>query len=186
MKCPNCGKKILKDAAHQFCIHCGYLDDGKQIHTRDEKRRLSDLEIYLGDDFDKIYRNDTSLACFLLGPFYFCYRHYLLLGVLSFLGEILFWRFWLWCFPRYSFLSFIFAFFMSRVFFMTVSNMIYLRLCERKIKRIKKKYGDNYLDELRKFNGKSGSILSVILGIGVFFLSIFFALLYVLNKNGLI
>lgn len=186
MHCPNCGRKIYKDTEHQFCIHCGYLDDGKQIRKRDEKRRLSDMEIYLGDDFDKIYRNDTSLSCFFLGPFYFCYRHYLVLGIVLFLGEVLFWRFWIWCFPRYSLLSFVVAFFISRVFFMTVSNMIYLWLCERKIKRIKKKYGKDYLDQLREFNGKASSVFGAIIGIGVVFLSIFFALLYVWKKNGLI
>ena len=53
MKCPNCGKDMLKSNNHVFCSHCGYLDDGKQIHGYQDTQ-ASDLEIYLGNDYDDI------------------------------------------------------------------------------------------------------------------------------------
>ena len=53
MKCPKCGMNMSKDSQHIFCTHCGYLDDGKQIHGYEEKK-ASDLEIYLGKNFDKM------------------------------------------------------------------------------------------------------------------------------------
>ena len=43
MKCPSCGKDMLKSNSHVFCPHCGYLDDGKQIHGYEE-HQASDLE----------------------------------------------------------------------------------------------------------------------------------------------
>ena len=44
MKCPRCGKNMLKANYHVFCSHCGYLDNGKQIYGYEEKQ-ASDLEI---------------------------------------------------------------------------------------------------------------------------------------------
>ena len=32
MKCPRCGNNMSKDSEHTFCTHCGYLDNGEQIH----------------------------------------------------------------------------------------------------------------------------------------------------------
>lgn len=68
MICPKCGKKMTKDHIHTFCTHCGYLDDGKQIHGYTEEQ-ASDLEIYLGKDFDKIWRNENWFTSLILGPF---------------------------------------------------------------------------------------------------------------------
>ena len=72
MKCPRCGKNMLKANHHVFCSHCGYLDNGKQIHGYEEKQ-ASDLEIYLGNDYDTIVRNNNPKSCFCLGLFIYGY-----------------------------------------------------------------------------------------------------------------
>lgn len=76
MKCPRCGKDMFKSSSHVFCSHCGYLDDGKQIRGYTEEQ-ASDLEIYLGNDYDSIVRNNNAKSCFFLGPLYFLVRGFL-------------------------------------------------------------------------------------------------------------
>ena len=90
MKCPRCGKNMLKANHHVFCSHCGYLDNGKQIHGYEEKQ-ASDLEIYLGNDYDTIVRNNNPKSCFLFGPLYLWIRGFLILCFLLQVLEIYIW-----------------------------------------------------------------------------------------------
>ena len=78
MRCPRCGKDMSTSKSHVFCTHCGYLDNGEQIHGYEEYQ-ASDLEIYLGNDYDSIVRNNNAKSCFFLGPLYFLVRGFLLL-----------------------------------------------------------------------------------------------------------
>ena len=90
MECPRCGKDMLKSNNHVFCSHCGYLDNGEQIHGYEEKQ-ASDLEIYLGSEYDTIVRNSNSKSCFLLGPLYFWIRGFVFLGFFLQILEIYIW-----------------------------------------------------------------------------------------------
>ena len=78
MKCPKCGKKMTKD----FCMFCGYMLNGNYIHKTNYK--VNDLAKALGDDYDKVIRNENKFLIFFLGPLYFAYRNYFFLGASRF------------------------------------------------------------------------------------------------------
>ena len=78
MICPNCGKKSNNN---DFCMFCGYLINGSFIDKSDTKVK-DDLELFLGDDYLTITRNDNYIITFTLGPLYFCYKKKFLLGFL--------------------------------------------------------------------------------------------------------
>lgn len=110
-----------------------------------------DLEKALGNDYDKIIRNENISFIFFIGPLYFAYRNYFFLGLLlEFIniGSYLF-----FCRNMYIILGnlpvlysyvFLFSYFvLNKLFWMMVCNPIYTFIINRKIKKIKKKYGNN-------------------------------------------
>ena len=84
-KCPNCGKKLTRD----FCMHCGYMTSGIFIDVKKPKK-ITDIEVYLDNRYDKMNRNKNSFVPFFLGPLYFCYNKFLLAGLLAMLFDFLF------------------------------------------------------------------------------------------------
>ena len=148
MRCPVCGKNMTKTRSHVFCSHCGYLDDGKQIHGYKD-RKASDIEIYLGDEFNKIWRNENWPVSFLLGPLYLCTRGFVITGLLLIPVELWFWDFVGYSFDNFSILLRPLAFVISRMFFAGINNMICIYYYQKRIDRIKKKHPNNYLEILR-------------------------------------
>lgn len=152
MKCPKCGKKMTKD----FCMFCGYMLNGNYIHKTNYK--VNDLAKALGDDYDKVIRNENKFLIFFLGPLYFAYRNYFFLGaILEFLdlvsyffamrgivvmlGQIL---------SNYFLYLFLFFYFiLNKLFWIIFCNPIYKFLINRKIDKIKKQYGKNKDDYIR-------------------------------------
>lgn len=169
MNCPKCGKLLMKDSQHTFCPHCGYLDDGKQIHGYEE-HQASDLEIYLGKDFDKFWRNENWFTSFILGPLYLCYRGFVLLGLVLMPIEWLFWDVMFHSFYNFRFYLLGIAILISRLFFSAVNNMICIYFYKRQIQKIKKKYPNTYLEELRKRNGHFNNYMSLFLAVLLFIL----------------
>ena len=169
MKCPKCGKLMSKSQTHTFCTHCGYLDDGKQIHGYVEES-ASDLEIYLGKDFEKIWRNTNWLTNLILGPLYLCYRGFVLLGLLLMPLEWLFWSMMFGSFYHFRYVLLVIAILISRTFFMTANNMICIYFYNKRIQKIKNKYPDTYLEKLRKNNGHVNNYMSLFLAVLLFVL----------------
>lgn len=140
-----------KDSKYNFCISCGYIDNGNIISKKQSE--IKDIEIYLGKDYDKINRNEAYLLNFILGPLYFCYKKYFLLGII--LVPIDLFLYYLLStlittlIPIPYIVTIIFSFFFIRIIYMSISNMIYLKLCHRKIKKIKKNNKDNYIAIIR-------------------------------------
>lgn len=148
MKCPACGKNMSKTNNHVFCSHCGYLDDGKQIHSYKDIK-ASDLEIYLGDEYNKIYRNENFIASLILGPLYLVYRGFLLIGLLFVPVEIFIWKIIGNSFSTFSSVLYPLAFIITRLFFMATNNMMCIYFYQKKIDKIKKENPNNYLEILR-------------------------------------
>lgn len=179
MKCPRCGKDMFKSSSHVFCSHCGYLDDGKQIRGYTEEQ-ASDLEIYLGNDYDSIVRNNNAKSCFFLGPLYFLVRGFLFLGTFLQVLEIYIW-YLIVQFGENIFLLFL-GILVTRTIAMIAYNPLCLFLYQLKIKYIKKKYPSSYLTQLRKENRNSVSgpgiilLLFVIIGIIICFYILYSAM----------
>ena len=169
MKCPRCGNNMSKDCEHTFCTHCGYLDNGEQIHGYEEKQ-ASDLEIYLGKDFNKFWRNENCFTSFILGPLYLCYRGFILLGLLLMPLEWFFWAMMFGSFYHFRYVLLVIAILISRTIFMAVNNMICIYFYKRQIKVIKQKYPNTYLEELRKRNGHFNKYMSLFLAVLLFVL----------------
>lgn len=175
MKCPMCGKPLMKDVQHTFCPYCGYLDDG-EIIQKYKGNKASDLEIYLGNDYDKIVRNNTFFPSLVLGPLYFCFRGFLLLGLIFQALEIGFWILLsrLGKFGMTANLLLLVAVCISRTFCLIFNNSICIFLYRRQIKKIKKKYPTHYLDKLRAFHSHTVSYVGVFLILFLFLFIVFF------------
>ena len=154
MKCPKCGKPMTK----AFCLYCGYMENGNTITKTEKNPSATDIEIYLGDRFDTICHNENTFLIFFLGPFYFCFNRLLFLGVFCAIIDILFYFFCITTFDL-SIFKFLLLFIMVRVFYMTCSNMIYMKIYSKKIEKIKLKNPINLLILLAK-NPRSSSKLS--------------------------
>lgn len=155
MICPNCGFE-MKDS---FCIHCGYMSNGNYISSHESNSNVSDLEIYLGDKYNKYLYNENSLFTFLLGHLYFGYHSFVFIGVLAFYIEFL-------CY--YFFLSFsnkltVVLCIIFRIIYASCSNMICLKLYQKRVDKIKRKDPSNYKKKLQDKNGKTTSILEMII-----------------------
>lgn len=168
MKCPRCGKLMTRDSQHIFCTHCGYLDDGKQIYGQ-ANNLASDLEIFLGKDYDNIVSNNNYKQVFWLGPFYLFVKGFLLIGFLIQILEIYLW------YLIVDFFGIIYFIFIGFIFTRAISVVAYNPLClvlyHIKLKFIKRKNPTTYLEKLRKSNHNTFS------GLGVF---IFFFCLIIL------
>lgn len=179
MKCPKCGKNMSHDAHNNFCLFCGYLGDGKFISKNEKLQQCSDVEIYLGKRYDNVLHNETNVLIFFLGPLYFCYRKHLILGLLFFFLDVL--VYYLVLIFSKDPIILLFTFLFLRVIYMTGANTLYLKLCNIKVKNIKSKFGNNYLDELRKRSDNTCSILYIFLSISIV-LSFFF-IMFLIKKN---
>lgn len=185
MKCPKCGKPIKQKANKSFyCLYCGYMENGNTITKTKKNISASDLEIYLGDRFDKVYRNENMFTIFLFGPFYFCFNRLLFLGVFCAIINVLFYYF---CITTFTFSPFklLLLFIVVRIFYMTCANMIYMKVYSKKIEKIKLKNPDNYLEILRDSNGKTTSFGMLMLGFLIFVaivLLCFYMYVYLLKK----
>ena len=181
MKCPNCKKKMKRN----FCIYCGYMNNGNFINNKPFVIKGTDLELFLGKRFDVINRNKNLFTVFLLGPFYFCFNRLILLGVLAFFLDIfyyiLFFIIMKILFPLFSDFYMPIAFFINRLFYLAMANFICLRLLNLKIMKIKKKYPDNYQDILIRKSEEHFSFIQLIIGILIVLLIIAIIFNYLRN-----
>lgn len=176
-KCPMCGKPLKRN----FCMHCGYMTNGVFI-GKNKPIGISDIEIYLGKRFDKILRNKNSAVAFFLGPFYFCYNRFLFFGLLAMIFDFLFCQLAVLIFYKNSALTRILSFIILRVGYATYANMIYLWLCGIKVKNIKNKYKDKYIDYLRQHDEMTTSFIMVILAV-VIVATVFILILEAMSKG---
>lgn len=171
MKCPNCSKNMTKD----FCMYCGYMKTGEFVDYN-KKKEISDTELYLGDEYNKILRNETYISTFLFGPLYLCYRRFFIVGI--FLGIINYVLFFLITyigslihFTRIFSIIYICC---SKIFWMTASNMIYLFCLQKRLNRLKIKLKDkNKYTEIISNNKKNSNILLPFLAIFIYFFILF-------------
>jgi len=180
MKCPNCNM----DMKHDYCIHCGYMKNGSTIKYN--KPMASDLENYLGEDYDKVIRGDTYISTFILGPLYLSYKKFWLAGIiLGFLDCAVIFLFGKLGFIidmidvsviNYEFLFVVGSFFLLRVLWMAIDNLIYIKLLEKKIKKIRLK-GD-YMTFIKNKNDNNASLLGVIVPIALMIVVYLYYLAY--------
>ncbi|MBR6690538.1 MAG: hypothetical protein IKL65_04335 [Bacilli bacterium] len=150
MKCSRCNGKIVDCC----CVKCGYLENGNKIENK-EIDKNEDLKLF-NKDFDIINRNKNLLLIFILGPLYFSYRGYFFLGTI--LGLIDLFAFY-YSMNLLSIAIFIFGSTYVSLFYLLINRLIYIifanYICvlidKLKVKRIKKKYKEDYKNKLKEY-----------------------------------
>jgi len=183
MRCEKCDGKIVGGC----CTKCGTLQNGNKI-MQVEVDKNEDLKLY-NKDFDIINQNKNLFLIFLLGPLYFSYRGYFLLGTVlgivdylllyymmnNVLNIIIFILGSMWVFLLYMFIN--------RLFYIIFSNYLCLLIDKYKVKKIKEKYKKNYKSILKKHKHNKYYLMLTIV------VYLFLILLFVISrgiKNGLL
>lgn len=175
MKCPKCGKENKKD----FCMFCGYIPDKDTYIDKNKRGETTLLETYLGDNYDKIVRNKNWLPRLLFGPLYIFIKGFYIEGsLLYFLDLFLFY----FCFtfnnyfplPGFSSILNLLLIIANRVIWMALDNIIYIKLLENKLERIKIKYPDNYNEKIDSLEKKHSDFASF------FFMVCFFTIIIII------
>ena len=168
MKCPKCGKNIKKN----YCMFCGYMLDTGNYIDKNKKGEVTLLETYLGYKYDRIVRNKNWLSTLLLGSLYISVKGFMIQGLLLFLLDL----FLFYCFftfnnyfplPGFGLILNILLIITNRVIWMTLDNMIYIKLLERKLNKIKESNPDNYREIIDNISRSHNDIYSSILVIGL-------------------
>lgn len=173
MKCPNCGKPLHDNC----CIHCGYMTNGVIIDPQ-KKQTVSDLEKYLGQNFDKITRNENNLATFILGPLYLSYNYFIIIGTILSIADII----------SILFIREIFTIitnnaqvnvmivitpiiiFFSRLFWVVFDNIIYIKLLNTRIDKLRKMNDfDSYIKNKKTPNQSMFGIIMSLMIIVILF-----------------
>ena len=144
MFCPNCGIQMKTN----YCTHCGYMRNGQFIEP-DKEIDEGLLSYYFGPKYEYYNRNNNWLLSGLLGPIYiFCHNYYLI-GILLFLVDMIismavFIVNHMIVYDKISMVLDIAYIVVNRFIWATIGNMIYLKLTNRKLKKIKDQYPNNY------------------------------------------
>ncbi len=154
MICIKCGGSIVDGC----CTKCGYLINGNRIQDKSTDINL-ELKLF-NKDFGKISRNKNLFLVTILGPLYFSYMGHFFLGTFSVLFDYIYFTYAFQFFDAINIVTInmfntpfqtIFIILINRLFYVIFSNTICLSLDKNKIKRIKKKYKDNYIDKLKSY-----------------------------------
>ena len=154
MNCSKCGGKIVDGC----CIKCGYMVNGNKIKSTSEDKNY-ELKIF-NKNFDKICMNKNLLLIALLGPLYFSYMGHFFLGTILVIFDIVY---FIASNMFTSILNMVFFNMLSvtllkifivvfnRLLYIIFANKICLLLDKLKIKKIKKKYKENYIEKLENY-----------------------------------
>lgn len=128
MKCPNCDTECKDD----FCIKCGtMLNEKGKVKISKKALHEHDIEIFVGNNSEKIIFRNFNLACALFNFLYYLYRKCYLFGIILFIIEFL--GFYTW--TKILNLNYIFLIFVNILFFMMFGNSIYMGIVKKRVKK---------------------------------------------------
>lgn len=182
MNCKKCNGKIIDGC----CTKCGYLNSGNKIISN-ETDKNEDLKLF-NKDFNIISENKNLLLVFLLGPIYFSYRGYFFLGTILGIVDYLIFYYIMNALDVFVFILGGFGFavayiLINRVLYIIFSNYLCILIDKFKVKRIKKKYKENYKNELKYYKHNKWYLLITII---IYIILILIFVIYKRIKNGLL
>lgn len=182
MKCPNCNKEINKS----YCMFCGYMLDNGNFIDKNKKGDVSLLETYLGYNYDKIVRNKNWIPTLLLGPLYIVVKGFLLYGLFLFFLDCFLFLFCLMLnnhfpLPGFNLILNILLIITNRILWMTLDNLIYVKLLNKKLEKIKEDNPNNYREIIDKMS-KSRDNIPGLIAIFCFISLMIILILYLLKK----
>lgn len=171
MNCPNCGKNIKKN----YCMFCGYMLDTGNFIDKNKKGEVTPLETYLGYSYDKIVRNKNWISTLILGPLYIAVKGFMIQGGLLFLLDLFLFYFFFtlnnyFPLPGFGLILNILLIITNRIIWMTIDNMIYVKLLENKLNKIKDNNPNNYREIIDNMSRSHNDIFSLIIVIGLLIL----------------
>lgn len=149
MECPNCHIKMTGD----FCIRCGYIDEDTHMKDHQINFEKSDLEKYLKNDYVKILYNQNKKAIFILGPLYLAYREHFYLSFILGIFDILIMFFSGYLFQ--STLMMVMTFIIIHFLYVMFCNPLYIYLTNRFIRKVKKRFPEDYENIFRNKKSKN-------------------------------
>lgn len=172
-KCPKCNFYLTEN----YCVKCGYT---KNIFSTNIKKydSINEVELYLKDNYQKVVYNKNLLLIFILGPLYFSYFKFYILGFTLFIIEFMI------SYVINNLLSpyglgiepLVIFYFISRLFYLLFSNLLVLKLIKKKITTMKEKNRD-----LPK---NACSLYSLAITIFLMLIFLFLFLIWYKIKNG--
>jgi len=182
MNCSKCNGKLLDGC----CTKCGHLQNGNKI-TKNHIDKNEDLKLF-NKDFNIINENKNLLLISILGPLYFSYRGYLLIGTIIGIIDYLLFYYLMNVFDFVIFItgttSFTISYLlMNRLIYVIFSNYICILIDKFKIKRIKKKYKEDYKNKLKEYSHSKINLLITLL---IYFILISIFIIIKRVQNGLL
>lgn len=178
-KCPKCGFNLTDT----YCVKCGY---NKNVFITDVSKTdiQNDIERYMQDDYQKVVYNKNLLLIFLLGPLYFSYFKFYMLGFLLFIIDFLI---------SYG-LNYIYSplglgieplvifYFINRTLYLILSNALLIKLIKNRLIKIKAKNPTQFKEKI--FSETACSKFSLFISILFVFLFLILFLIWYRIKNG--
>jgi hypothetical protein len=136
----------------EYCFHCGYMSNGNIIDTK-KKMPPKVLEIYFGSKYDKYIRNKNWLVPGILGPIYIFCQGYYLIGLLLIIIDSIISLFFMVFNHAFLFKFIVIVYnctywFINRVVWATIGNMIYLKLLIKRLSKMEKKNPTKFKEQL--------------------------------------
>ena len=159
MECPSCHHKLKRN----YCTRCGIMiGKNNEIVSLREKEEDHSLEYFLGEDRYKFFQNN-NFAAFFLGPLYFVYYKFYLLGISLGYLEILI----LYLLRNINPMILIFLKLISCLLYCCYTNEIYLFLVKKQVKKI------GVITKEQFENKQKTSIVALALAVLLFEVSLF-------------
>ena len=177
-KCPKCGFYIKEN----YCVRCGYYEGESVSDIKRYDTTTNDLQLLLKDDYQSIIYHKKLWLLFILGPLYFCYFRFVLIGmILTFL------EFAITCiigiFYQGSNIIILCTFTFSRLLYVMFGNYLIIKLLYRKIDSIKLKNSLQYKEELFLYHPKSILMLVFSILFYIFILGLWIFIYRVIRGN---
>ena len=138
MKCPKCNKECFDN----FCSRCKIILEENSLVKLKENIHEHDLDIFIGNNSEKIIYRNFNLPAALFNFLYYSYRKCYVFSFILFIIETFSYYYWINILNN----NFIFLFLANILFFSTFGNSIYLAFAKKKIKKIENL--DNFKDVL--------------------------------------
>lgn len=186
--CPNCGMKMNKK---EYCFHCGYMENGNFISPK--KINVSLIELYLGTDYNKIYRNKNWFIAGLLGPIYILAHNFYIEGLLLIILDMFFSIFFMVF--NHAYISYYIVVFLNIIYVICnryvwsgINNLIYLKLLSIRLELYKKLHPKDYKMKIQSLYRTNKYILAVkYIVLGIIYIIVFFYIRSIIyNSLGLI
>lgn len=161
--CPSCGTKN----SSYYCVRCGYVNKETNDYQKfNNNYPVEEIEIFIGENVDKILNKPSNYTAGFLGSLYFLYRKMYLMGAILSLIDFIY----LLLILQTNNASIRFMMILIKwMMYASFTNPIYISFCKNRIKKIKNI--DGYESKILTYNG-GVNIDSLLIGLTLWVITI--------------